>query len=179
VKEFHRKHPAPVIDPDLADIPKKLNPFNYQKGAWVLHMLRRLLGDEPFFRGVRTYYRRHAGGNAVTEDVQRVMEAEAGTSLATFFRQWIYQPGFPEYRVTWRWDARNRQAEVAFEQAQAGGLFDTPVELAFAVGDAQERRTVRVAERRQTVRLDLPGRPSSLVLDPDGWLLHAATVSGP
>ncbi len=179
VKEFHRKHPAPVIDPDLADIPKKLNPFNYQKGAWVLHMLRRLLGDEPFFRGVHTYYRRHAGGNAVTEDVQRVMEAEAGTSLATFFRQWFYQPGFPEYRVTWRWDARNRQAEVAFEQAQAGGLFDTPVELAFAVGDAQERRTVRVAERRQTVRLDLPGRPSSLVLDPDGWLLHAATVSGP
>ena len=88
--------------------------------------------------------------------------------------RWV---GFPEYRVTWRWDARSRQAEVAFEQAQAGGLFDTPVELAFAVGDAQERRTVRVAERRQTVRLDLPGRPSSLVLDPDGWLLHAATVS--
>ncbi len=177
VKEFHLKHPAPVIDPELADIPKKLNPSNYQKGAWVLHMLRRLLGDETFFRAVRSYYRRHAGGNAVTEDVQRVMEAEAGISLATFFRQWLYEPGFPEYRVAWRWDARSRQAEVVFEQVQAGGLFDTPVELAFTVGDAQERRTVRVAERRQTVRLDLPGRPSSLALDPDGWLLHAATVS--
>ena len=177
VKEFHGKHPAPVIDPELLDISKKLNPSNYQKGAWVLHMLRRLLGDETFFRAVRTYYRRHAGGNAVTEDVQRVMEAEAGASLQTFFRQWLYQPGFPEYRVSWRWDARSRQAEVVFEQVQAGGLFDTPVELAFAVGDAQERRTTRVAERRQTVRLDLPGPPSSLVLDPDGWLLHAATVS--
>jgi len=179
VKEFHLKRPAPIIDPDLADIPKKLNPFNYQKGAWVLHMLRRLLGDEPFFRAVRAFYQRHAGGNALTEDVQRVMEAEAGASLATFFRQWFYQPGIPEYRVVWRWDARSRQAEVTFEQAQAGGLFDAPVELSFAVGNAQERRTVRVAERRQTVRLDLPGRPSSLVLDPDGWLLHAATVSGP
>ena len=51
--------------------------------------------------------------------------------------------------------------------------------VCLAVGRAQERRTVRVAERRQTVRLDLPGRPSSLVLDPDGWLLHAAAVSGP
>jgi len=177
VKEFHRKRPAPIIDPDLADIPKKLNPFNYQKGAWVLHMLRRLLGDEAFFRAVRAYYRRHAGGNAVTEDVQRVMEAEAGTSLATFFQQWLYQPGLPEYRVAWRWDARSRQAEVAFEQV--GGLFDTAVELAFTVGDAQERRTVRVAGRRQTVRIDLPGPPSSLALDPEGWLLHVATVSGP
>jgi len=179
VLEHHRRRAGPLVDPGLADPRDKLNPSTYQKGAWVLHMLRRELGDDAFFRGVRTFYRLHAGGNAVTDDVRRAMEAAAGAPLGAFFRQWCHEPGFPELRVDWRWDARARQAVVTLEQAQATGLFEAPVDLAFATVAGEERRTVRMAERRQVLRLDLPSRPSGLRVDPDVWLLHAATVAGP
>ncbi len=49
----------PILDPDQPDIGRKLNPVNYQKGAWVLHMLRGIMGDTSFFEGIRRYYRLH------------------------------------------------------------------------------------------------------------------------
>ena len=57
-------HSQPVIDPAQTDLMQKLNPVNYQKGAWILHMLRGMLGDASFFRGIRRYYSLYAGGNA-------------------------------------------------------------------------------------------------------------------
>jgi aminopeptidase N len=72
---------APVIDPLQTDLNKKLNPLNYQKGAWILHMLRGMLGDERFFEGIRRYYRQYAGGNALSKDFQSVMESVSGIPL--------------------------------------------------------------------------------------------------
>jgi aminopeptidase N len=175
VKEFHRKRPAPVVDPDLTDPSQKLNPFNYEKGAWVLHMLRRQLGDEMFFAGIRRYYALYAGGVATTEDFQRVMESASGVSLAQFVRQWLYQPGWPDLRVSWRFDAKRAAADVTVEQTQAG-LFETPVDLLFHGGERQEQRTLRVSGRRETVVVPLRFRPTRLEIDPEGWLLHSATV---
>ncbi|HLL74012.1 MAG TPA: M1 family metallopeptidase, partial [Pyrinomonadaceae bacterium] len=65
---------APIRDRDTENLSELLNANNYQKGAWVLHMLRRRLGDAAFFRGVRAYYRAHLHGNATTEDLRRALE---------------------------------------------------------------------------------------------------------
>jgi aminopeptidase N len=176
VRQYHKIRPAPIVDSALTDVMKKLNPNTYQKGAWVLHMLRRVLGDEVFFAGIRRYYSEFAGRNASSEDFQRVMESFSGKSLQRFFRQWLYQPGWPEYRVTWSWDERAGEAVVRFDQTQAAGLFDMPVEIAFDMGERRELRLVRVGEKEETVRVTLPKRPAALRIDPDGWLLHTATI---
>ena len=63
-----------VIDSDQQNLFELLNANNYPKGGWVLHMLRGILGDDAFFDGIRSYYRRYAGRNASTEDFRRVME---------------------------------------------------------------------------------------------------------
>ena len=64
-------------------------------GAWVLHMLRGLLGDSTFFTGIRRYYAAHVNGNALTADLQHAMEAASGRPLDWFFHQWLYEPGYP------------------------------------------------------------------------------------
>ena len=71
----------------------------YEKGGLVLHMLRRELGDETFWRGVNRYLVRHAGGIVETNDLMRALEEVSGRSLERFFDQWVYRPGHPELKV--------------------------------------------------------------------------------
>jgi aminopeptidase N len=179
VVKLQAKRPGPVVDPSVTDPQKKLNGLVYQKGAWVLHMLRHRLGDEAFFRGMREHYRRHAGGNATTEDLRQVLEATTGESLETFFRQWLHRSGMPELRVTWEWDETTGEAVVEVEQVQEGEPYETPLEIAFLSGGDAQKRTMSLREARDLARFALPAAPSGIEVDPDTWLLHAATVDGP
>jgi aminopeptidase N len=176
VREAEAKKPGAVVDPAVTDPAAKLSAFSYQKGAWVLHMLRRKLGDDAFFRGLRAYYSAHAGGNATTEDLRHALEGATGIELERFFRQWLYRPGMPDLRVTWGWDETARQAVLDVEQAQPAEAYETDVDLAFRIGEAVERRTVSLTAAKASFRMPLPGRPDAVDVDPDGWLLHTAVV---
>ncbi len=126
VMSYHKDHPIPIVGPEPRDLMRKLNALNYQKGAWVLHMLRKVIGDEAFFQGIRTYYNLYAGKSVLSEEFQRVMEAASGKPLAGFFRQWLYQPGWPEYRVSWTWD----EAAGAVEQADSAPASEAVPQIA-------------------------------------------------
>ena len=67
----------------------------YNKGAGVLHMLRRLLGDEAFFAGLRRFYDDRRFQKAGTDDLERALEAESGRTLDRFFERWIYGTQIP------------------------------------------------------------------------------------
>jgi aminopeptidase N len=177
VKKYHRERPGPVIDPSVKDISKKLNAFNYDKGAWVLHMLREILGDEVFFRGIRRYYNLYSGGTALTGDFQRVMESESRRSLQGFFTQWLYRPGWPDYRITWHWNEKTSQVELTVRQTQETGLFDMPLDFVFHCGDRAERQTFAVSMKNQTIVIPLSCRPTALDVDPDGKVLKDLSVS--
>ncbi len=71
----------------------------YKKGAVVLGMLRHIVGDTAFFRGLKEYGKRHAYGNATTHDFRRSMEDAWGQDLGWFFDEWVYKAGFPFYVV--------------------------------------------------------------------------------
>jgi len=176
VKEANAKKPGAVVDPGVVAPAEKLSPFTYEKGAWVLHMLRRKLGDEPFFRGLRGYYSAHAGGAATTDDLRHALEAVSGRDLAPFFRQWLDRPGLPDLSVGWRWDEGTRQVVLDVVQRQGGEPYELDLDLAFPVGDAVERRAVTLRRASESARVGLPAAPSALELDPDGWLLLAAPV---
>jgi aminopeptidase N len=176
VREANAKKPGAVVDPAIVEPAAKLSPFTYQKGAWVLHMLRRKLGDEAFFRGLRRYYGVHAGGTATTADLRHALQAAAGQDLLPFFRQWLYRPGLPELSVGWRWDEAARQVELDVAQRQPGEPYELDLDLAFRFGDAVERRTVTLRRASELLRIGLPAAPSALEPDPDGWLLLAAPV---
>ena len=166
----------PIVDSANAGEPMKLlNANSYPKGAWVLHMLRGLMGDSAFFRGLRTYYQTYRDSNATSQDFERVMEQAAHADYAWFFGQWLHQPGYPQLDVTWHHDTGARRVVVGITQRQKTewGLFRLPaLTLEFqGPNGARMRGNVAVAGRFTSLRLDVPFAPSEVRVDPDGALL--------
>jgi aminopeptidase N len=166
----------PVIDPAQTDLMKKLNPLTYEKGAWVLHMLRGVLGDEAFFEGITGYYRLYKDRNVWTKDFQKAMETAGGVDLGTFFRQWLYQPAWPEYQLSWNWDQTDSVVEIRILQVQTSGLFDMPLDMVLWSGGKKENHRIRIKDREHKFRIPLLSPPSSIELDPDGWVLKTLSV---
>jgi aminopeptidase N len=105
----------------------------YEKGACVMHMLRRLLGDSLFFAAWRSFGEHHAFGNAVTDDWQNELEVASLQDLDWFFQEWIYGWGYPRYYCAyWANEDSSDLVHVRIRQAQtAATLFQMPVELRF------------------------------------------------
>jgi aminopeptidase N len=175
----------PVIDTAQHDPLKLLNANNYQKGAWILHMLRGLVGDSIFFLGIREYYRRFRDSTALSEDFQQVMGDAAGRQLEWFFEQWLRHPGYPRLEVVWRYDSAAHRVRLDFSQAQSAtwGSFRLPrvsVEIrGGGAGVAAVERTVSVEGRRSLAIVDVPPwlAPADVRIDPNGKLLLEATVT--
>jgi aminopeptidase N len=161
---------AHVPDDDLLAL---LNTNSYNKGGQVLHMARGVVGDSAFFAGIARYWREHAYGNALTADLQRALEQESGQDLGWFFDQWVFRPGYPVYGTALAWDDATRAATVTVEQTQnaAWPTFRMPIEFEFQTAQGPVRRKAMVSSRRETLRFDLPSKPASVTLDPDGWVL--------
>lgn len=165
-----------IIDSEERDPEKKLTPVTYEKGAWVLHMLRGILGDTAFFAGIRRYYQAYANGTARSEDFQRVMESVSARSLETFFRQWLHQAGWPEYGIAWHWDAAAACTVISVRQMQAHGLYDMPVDVTLSWETSRETHKLRVHAAAQEFRIPAAAPPLALQFDPDGWLLKSLTI---
>lgn len=139
----------------------------YNKSAVVLHMLRKLVGDERFFAGVRRFYEQVRFEKAGTEDFRRVMEEETGVNLERFFERWIYGFGVPEVRVGHRVERDPGGGTVVVLTAeQQGPVYDVPVtvsieldsgtvrEVVFPIDDASVELRVPVEGHVRKVRID-------------------------
>jgi aminopeptidase N len=149
----------------------------YEKGGLVLHMLRRELGDELFFKGVKLYLERHAFGIVETRDLLRALEEVSGRSLGRFFEQWLYKPGHPEVEVALGWERGLLSVHVRQHQSTADGVpsaFELPLvlEIAEAGSDggadvAVRREKLTVTQRSELFVLPCTVRPKFVVVDPE------------
>jgi aminopeptidase N len=176
IVEEQKKIPEqPVIHRNISDMSTVLNRFVYQKGGWVLHMLRGLIGTDAFWTGIREYYRRYRNANASTDDLRQVMEQVSGQDLTWFFDQWLRRPGLVKLSGVWRYDASARQIVVELAQVQLGEPYRIPLEVG-VVETAGKMRTERVeltgAKGRFTIAAE--AAPSSVLLDPNTWVLMEA-----
>lgn len=169
VLRYNKKAKKPIVDPSVEDYNRLLNPNSYEKGAWVLHMLRQEIGYPVFMRGVREYYARYGGKNALTADLQAVMEEVSGRDLRWFFEQWIFQGGHPELEVSWKAVKGGKMVKVVVEQVQEGPAFSFGLDVGFEGNERVER--IEVEGRKTTVVLDADGGVDGLVLDPAVRLL--------
>lgn len=156
----------------LYDNPVAFSSTVYDKGAWVLRMLRHVLGDYDFFAGVAEYRTRHAGGSATTQDLRAAFEAASGEELGWFFDQWVYGANRP--RLQYEWQATSGpgiRLTVTQEQTNAG-LFRLPMEVDVATTAGVERHRVDLPAVAETVLdLDLQASPTGVAFDPDNWVL--------
>lgn len=148
----------------------------YDKGAAVLHMLRRKLGDASFFGGIQAYLLAHQDGNVETPDLRRALEAFSGVDLGRFFAQWVETgKGHPELKISGSWDGEARHYALKIEQTQDlahAPLFHLPLTVELHLPDGGPvLRTLQVERKQQTFHIDLAAAPSMVMCDPRGDLL--------
>ena len=92
--------------------------MTYAKGGCVLHMLRGLLGDEAWWKGIRDYVAKNKFQVVETDDFRKAMEEASGKDLKWFFDQWLYKAGHPELKVRWHYEDADKTVRVKVEQTQ-------------------------------------------------------------
>ncbi len=104
----------------------------YAKGSLIINMIHDLLGSDAFSRGIRHYTQINQFKNVETQDLKKSIEETTGQNLDWFFKQWLYEPGYPEYDVKWSYNQRNRTLQLNVKQKQdlnKTGLFQMPVDI--------------------------------------------------
>src|SRR5262249_10259795 len=124
----------PVVDRRYSSAIGMFDARAYPKGAWVLHMLRRKLGDDVFWKCLQRYGTEYKFQCADTNDFRRVLERESGRSLERFFYDWTERPGNPVLEINTEYLPDSKQARVVFKQTQAGEAFHFPLKMVFCCG---------------------------------------------
>jgi aminopeptidase N len=166
----HQPPEHPIYDPPQGHLFCRII---YQKAAWVLHMLRFVVGDQNFWDILAAYRQRFGGGSALTPDFIAVCEEVSGQNLGWFFSEWIYGLGIPAYEFGWGRVPGNNTVRVVVNQIQQDcPLFRMPVELEFVFGDGStQRETVVVDQARHSFDFSLSRVPIDVRFDPDFWIL--------
>jgi hypothetical protein len=164
-------HPAPIWLGYRASSSEDDNGYNvlvYQKGAWVLHMLRMMMldlktmGEERFTETMRDFYSTYQGKRASTQDFRLVAEKHTGSNLGWFFDQWIYGTHIPSYRVAYqsvKADGGQYKVRLRVQQANVPEDFQMYVPVTLDLGNERVAR-LRVKVRGPLSEIDLPLMPS-------------------
>lgn len=171
---YYKRRQVPVVDSLTSDYMSLLNPNSYQKGAWVLHMLRKELGDDLFWQVLKTYYESYKYSNASTEDFKEVAEKVSGKELDTFFSQWLYQPGHPIIDFSWKQDKNELKLKL-IQLQKSKEVFKFNVELKINYTDNSSEIVsleLRNKETFQKVKLKKEQKIKEIIIDPNYWLLY-------
>ena len=136
-------------------------PVTYSRGALVLHLLRRQLGESAFWNGFRAFTRAHAGGTVESDDLRVALEKASGQDLRAFFAQWVTGE-VPSLIARHRLTADG--VEIEIEQRQAN-VWTFPIELAVQSATQRITRRVQVTKQRQTFRIPAGEPVTSVVVD--------------
>jgi len=165
--------------PDTSSVSNLFNSARiYSKGAIVLHMLRHVLGDTIFFRTLNTYANNltFKYSTASIRDFQTVCETVSGKSLAFFFQEWLYGDRFPDYTYSWTWKSSGDSSFIILNINQTTNgitpsFYTMPLDIRITAAGIDSTCTVLNNAQHQVFSIKCPEKPSSVLLDPEGWIL--------
>ncbi|MDB6031846.1 MAG: aminopeptidase, partial [Verrucomicrobiales bacterium] len=159
------------------------NYLAYPKGSWVLRMLRAQLGDDLYRQCIKTYIERYQYKNAVTENLNAVIEELSGRSFDRFFDQWVYHAHHPELTVAYSWDEKTKLAKVTVAQTQKLSedvlLFDFPLAIRFKGKFGTQNQTAQIRRQSEEFFFSLPEAPEIVRLDPELEVLASINFTPP
>jgi aminopeptidase N len=163
----------PVVDRRYTTEMSMFDSRAYPKGAWVLHMLRRRVGDDEFFKGVQQYGSSHRLQSAETADFRRTMERVTGRNLERFFYDWTERPGNPALAVSTDYVPATQQARVVVKQTQSGEPFHFPLTLLLSCSGVTKPVVIEqdVTDKENTFLIPLPGTLTRVEIDPEQAVL--------
>lgn len=170
-----RGTPVPIVRRDYGGPDEMFGYQSYQKGGWVLHMLRTELGSDLYRKCVRTYLERYRHQSVVTEDFRKVVEELSGRGFDKFFDQWLYHAHHPELEVNHEWNETAKLATISVKQTQKLEtnvlLFEFPLTVRFKGKFGTQDRTVIVTGKEHQFPIALESAPESVRFDPELVLL--------
>jgi aminopeptidase N len=147
----------------------------YEKGGCVLHMLRAQLGERRFWKAIRHYVKKHAGGSVETRDLARAVDEATGWNPERFFEQWVFSAGHPELSIEHGWDDEQKLAKMTVKQTQnlenETPLFHFPLVVRYVVDNEKRDITITVSADIETFIIPLPNKPSQAIVDPGNHIL--------
>ena len=174
VDTFYEKHPEyTIVHDNLKDMKDVTTSQIYQKGSWILHMLRGVVGTDDFWKGIQIYYNQYKDLNATTADFMRVMEEVSGKDLDAFFEQWLYKPGILKLKGNWKYNKRTSEVIISLNQMQTdGSLFEMPIEIGVDFGNRpQHIELVQINGKSNSFKIKVDKEPKNIILDPNYWVL--------
>jgi aminopeptidase N len=168
-RAIHDGKSRPVMDRRYTSEDSMFDSRAYQKGAWILHMLRKHVGDEAFWKGIKSYANEHKLQSVETADFRRSMEQATGRSLVRFFYDWLERPGNPDVEVTSEYLPDARQAAIIVKQTQEGEAFHVLLKIVLhqAGGLAPIVLEQPFTEKEISLRVPLKGLLTRVDIDPD------------
>jgi len=133
VIQFYRNYPHPIVDTTYSELMDLLNENSYQKGAWVLHMLRMKIGDELFHKSIVSYYEKYRLSNASTSDFIKVVKEVSQKELDQFFNQWLFQSGHPQLKISKK--LKGKTCKLKIEQVQLEKFQNIPLKIELVLAD--------------------------------------------
>ena len=180
VFNFYEKNKnASVVHDNLKDMKDVLSyDLQYQKGAWVLHMLRNYVGEDNFRDGIRNYYKKYFNSNTNTEEFKIEMEKVSGIDLDKFFDQWLYKGGIIKLDVEWDYDEKSKNIEFNITQVQNDGyLFEMPLDIEILGDNNSNTSTIRLDKKSGKYLVYSENKPKEIKLDPYTKLLATWSIN--
>jgi aminopeptidase N len=179
LREAKTRYIRPIVS-DRYDQPGDMfDSHTYPKGARVLHMLRSLVGDEPFFKTLSHFLHRYAFDAVDTDDFIRSVKTVTGQNLDWFFDQWLFKPGHPIFEVKSEWDAAGKVVRLKVAQVQDFSkgvpVFRVPVSIKLVTPGKTDIRKVWIKEREETFEFPLEAKPLLIRFDEDNVLIKEIT----
>ncbi|MFN7105134.1 MAG: M1 family aminopeptidase, partial [Pyrobaculum sp.] len=178
--EYSRRYSRPIVT-NLYKIPDEVfDRHAYEKGSVVLHMLRELLGDEAFRKGLRLFLERHKYRAVDIDDLRKAMEEASGQDLEWFWRQFFYSAGHPALKVSWSYSDGGLKIQIRQSQGEDSyPQYTFPLEIKVVYEDGRkEVRKIMLSEKEAALYMP-SGKPRYVCIDPHFKVMKALELQYP
>jgi aminopeptidase N len=166
----------PIVRYDFEDS-EEFDGNAYGKGGWVLYMLRRQLGEDAFYAGLKHYLEANRGRNVTTADLTKALEEATHTNVDAFFKQWIYGAGAPKLELSYVYDETKKQVAVTVKQTQKReghvGLFNVPVEVEITTASGPKLYPIHVTQESESFTFPAESAPLMVLFDKGTQILKS------
>ena len=180
IYEFYKdRYDYRIVHDNLDDMSQVTTRMTYQKGAWILHMLRERIGVDAFWQGIQTYYAEFQDLNATTADFRRHMEEAAGEDLEWFFDQWLYQGGVVYLEGYWDYSDGELALHVAQTQMQYRFRITISFDIVYEDGSTERISFDIEGDAAAGFKRKMEKRVVDVIPDPETQLLARWSFRGP
>src|SRR5262249_44946329 len=154
--------------------------YAYQKGAATLSMLRFVLGDDAFFKGISHYVEKYQWQNVQTQQFVAAIEESTGQNIQWFIDEWVYKMGHPEFEITSTYDDGAKTVNLRVKQAQKPDnrqpwfqepdFYTTPVDIAITTASGEKVHRVLIDAREKTFTIPVDSKPLIINFDRGNYI---------